>query len=346
MIRKIMDSSIDTKQRIYYVVSMTSIIGNMSGFIANAALFGFHWPTLMCGFCALLMIVLFMSAYFTNTYQLPNKIMLFVLDIVEFPMLYYVYGKSVIVYMLLGIYATTLFCAKKRKWIISITLAIFDVFVILFSFLHPSTVEAITEANSIGSTVCSFIVVGFCIIVVTMQIIHQYELEAEKLHELSRELIKSANLDPLTKLYNRRCLTDYMEKLLNADKIDFYTVLLDIDNFKKINDTYGHLFGDEALIALSQFLLDAVSEKGIAARFGGEEFILILQNTDEAEIQIILETVKGQFAAFGKERGKGVSTFSGGVNHTTHIDKITEIFNMADTKMYQSKTSGKNKITY
>lgn len=235
---------------------------------------------------------------------------------------------------------------QKRKWIISITLAIFDVFVILFSFLHPSTVEAITEANSIGSTVCSFIVVGFCIIVVTMQIIHQYELEAEKLHELSRELIKSANLDPLTKLYNRRCLTDYMEKLLNADKIDFYTVLLDIDNFKKINDTYGHLFGDEALIALSQFLLDAVSEKGIAARFGGEEFILILQNTDEAEIQIILETVKGQFAAFGKERGKGVFTFSGGVNHTTHIDKITEIFNMADTKMYQSKTSGKNKITY
>lgn len=153
MIQKLMDSTVDTKQRIYYVVSFTSIIGNTAGFIASAALFDFHWPTVMCGVCALLMVVLFFGAYYTHTYITFNRIMLVILDFFEFPILYYVYGKSVIVYMLLGIYATTLFCAKEKRWIISIILSTFDVFVIIFSFLHPSSVEEITEANSIGSTV-------------------------------------------------------------------------------------------------------------------------------------------------------------------------------------------------
>lgn len=79
----------------------------------------------------------------------------------------------------------------------------------------------------------------------------------------------AADHDALTGLYNRRYLNHYMEKIMGAAHADFYTALMDLDFFKKINDKYGHLFGDEVLIGFADIMNRYLPDDGISVRFGG-----------------------------------------------------------------------------
>lgn len=80
------------------------------------------------------------------------------------------------------------------------------------------------------------------------------------------------HLDPLTKLYNRRFLTEHLDEKITRGDNEFAVALLDIDDFKKINDTYGHVYGDETLTSFAKIMMKHMEGQGIAARFGGEEF--------------------------------------------------------------------------
>src|SRR5690606_8273956 len=97
--------------------------------------------------------------------------------------------------------------------------------------------------------------------------------ERETLNDLSM-------LDPLTGLYNRRGLQNKIDNLLTLDNGVRYVLLLDIDHFKAYNDHYGHMMGDQALIRVSAAIRDAVRSRDIVARFGGEEFMILLSNVD------------------------------------------------------------------
>lgn len=79
------------------------------------------------------------------------------------------------------------------------------------------------------------------------------------------------HLDPLTKLYNRRFLTEHLDEKITRGDNEFAVALLDIDDFKKINDTYGHVYGDETLTSFAKIMMKHMEEQGIAARFGGVE---------------------------------------------------------------------------
>ncbi len=88
-------------------------------------------------------------------------------------------------------------------------------------------------------------------------------------------------LDPLTGLYNRRGLQNRLDTLLALDGDNHYVLLLDIDHFKAYNDHYGHMMGDRALIRVSAAIRNAVRSRDIVARFGGEEFMVLLTNSSE-----------------------------------------------------------------
>lgn len=100
------------------------------------------------------------------------------------------------------------------------------------------------------------------------------------------------HLDPLTKLYNRRFLTEHLDEKITRGDNEFAVALLDIDDFKKINDTYGHVYGDETLTSFAKIMMKHMEGQGIAARFGGEEFMLVFDHTDLVKIRACMDKMK------------------------------------------------------
>lgn len=151
----------------------------------------------------------------------------------------------------------------------------------------------------------------------------------------------------MTNLYNRRSfyeLATKMIQLAQRSNEDLYIIIFDIDNFKKINDTYGHDIGDKVIIALSKTVLKYIRRSDIAARWGGEEFVLLLPKTDKEGALIIAEKIRAkieklQIAQISFTISMGVAAFK----HTKDTD-INVTIKKADEALYKAKTSGKNRV--
>ncbi|MEC4676563.1 MAG: GGDEF domain-containing protein, partial [Nitrospirota bacterium] len=128
----------------------------------------------------------------------------------------------------------------------------------------------------------------------------------------------------------------------------FSLILFDIDNFKKINDTYGHLAGDEVLQGLANILKSISRETDIVVRYGGEEFIIILPNTDEEETILLAERIKDIVykTTFMVYETTGVKvTLSGGIaSYPQNASDAKNLLSAADTALYSAKAAGKNQI--
>jgi len=155
--------------------------------------------------------------------------------------------------------------------------------------------------------------------------------------------------DPLTNVYNRLFLMHNFEMaVLKATRLDhkLSCILLDIDFFKKINDTHGHQCGDQILIALGELILLTTRKYDTPARYGGEEFIFVLPDTDLDEAYAIAERLRKQMAALGVEcNGRQVScTISLGISCFDRLTANTpdRIINNADFALYEAKKGGRN----
>ena len=160
-----------------------------------------------------------------------------------------------------------------------------------------------------------------------------------------------ANRDFLTGLYNRRYFFNNMKEYFNEavqNNESFAIGMIDIDNFKKINDTYGHEFGDKVIVALSEVLRSNVNQRDIVSRFGGEEFCIVLKDVAaENSIKVFERLRKITENTFvSTEDGIDVKfTVSMGVS-LNHEDSLTETINQADMLLYNAKQNGKNEVVF
>ena len=179
-----------------------------------------------------------------------------------------------------------------------------------------------------------------------------YQMAATLKHFQRFSSIKNiAIYDTLTGLYNRR----YFEERLGVDaQKSFYSgtplslVMVDIDHFKKINDTFGHTEGDQVLCKISSLLKTSVRKKDTVARYGGEEFILILPEAGLEESFVIAERIRRQVENTSFEVGQTQVnlTLSMGIsNFPSHRAKSKEdLVKMADQALYDAKRGGRNKV--
>ncbi len=175
---------------------------------------------------------------------------------------------------------------------------------------------------------------------------------ASELRVVNKKLEEKAVKDGLTNLYNHRFFYEMLNKeFANArrHKRPLGCVMIDIDYFKKINDTYGHQEGDKVLKVLGRILFEAVREGDVAARYGGEEFSLILSNTPTSEAYKVAERIrrKVEQTAFTSKLEAGKITISVGVVgiDTSKIRKASELAECADKAVYASKDNGRNLVT-
>ncbi len=161
-------------------------------------------------------------------------------------------------------------------------------------------------------------------------------------------LKKNNRIDGLTHMYNRKYFDKEFDGVLKKQYKNFihdkpsYLCMYDIDNFKNINDTYGHDFGDEVIKAIAAVSKKEIKHKGKAFRYGGEEFILIIKNINEEEVLQIAENIR-QAVENLSFRNQYKVTISIGLTVVEENKEVT--FKKVDEKLYISKKTGKNRIT-
>ncbi|HUX13072.1 MAG TPA: diguanylate cyclase [Spirochaetia bacterium] len=174
-------------------------------------------------------------------------------------------------------------------------------------------------------------------------------LENPKIMELRgyEGKLRFAVVDELTGLYNRRYLGDALRRELNRSKryqIPLSVLFLDLDNFKQVNDSYGHQAGDDVLRGFAAFLRHYLRSEDIAARYGGEEFLVVMPQTDLAGA---LKLGARLLSAVETDpiHSEIHVTFSGGIaTYPDHADSVDSLIELADVGLYAAKMAGKNRI--
>ncbi|WP_182440064.1 GGDEF domain-containing protein [Colwellia sp. RSH04] len=165
--------------------------------------------------------------------------------------------------------------------------------------------------------------------------------------ELSKKYESLAKLDPLTKLSNRRDALLLLEQEHSRQKrnpMDISLILCDVDNFKVINDTFGHNIGDEVLVKLSQCFQSLMREQDIVARWGGEEFLVILPETPIENADNLSKKLHQQIRglAIVHEDHEIHVTVSMGISKLAPTQHIKDAINFADKYLYKAKANGRN----
>ena len=181
--------------------------------------------------------------------------------------------------------------------------------------------------------------ISFFIIITLVYLIRNYNKKLEHL----------ADYDMLTSLNNRRSFKSKLSRQISIhqrNKNSLSLVFIDIDDFKTINDNFGHEVGDKVLIRISNILKSSVRKSDLVARWGGEEFIIVFINSTLEDSIVSIEKIKGliQSDYLLTELVGSDITASFGVTQLKEKDSIDSIINRADQAMYRSKRTGKNKI--
>lgn len=214
---------------------------------------------------------------------------------------------------------------------------------VLSNIITPAYAANITSLELLlylFNSVCTF---AF-LIVFSMIFISEIKASHEQLRHQNVILERLANIDPLTGLYNRRSMQVFLNHAVEADT-DFCLAMCDIDDFKKVNDTYGHDAGDVVLKDVSKIMRQFVEGRGYVCRWGGEE-ILILSNLDKEETKLMVEKIRRNVVnhLFVHEEKIIRCSVTIGVAIHNAGDNIEDTIETADYNLYNGKRNGKNRV--
>jgi len=173
-----------------------------------------------------------------------------------------------------------------------------------------------------------------------------------QLKSYQEELKLLASIDPMTKLYNRRYFNEMAKNILQIDKRhedELSLVMLDIDKFKKVNDAYGHVVGDEVIISVADTLRKHQRKSDVICRYGGEEFVILLPLTSLNDAVFVAEKmrkyIKSNIVSIGNVESLKV-TVSMGVSQVDVKNElnIEAALSRADQALYEAKHSGRNRV--
>ena len=183
--------------------------------------------------------------------------------------------------------------------------------------------------------------------------LQQASSEIDQLKTKLEQYREEVFIDPLTQISNRRDfdtkINSFIEESHNHDK-PLCLIMADIDHFKKFNDKYGHIVGDNILRVVAKTIKNSIKGKDLAARIGGEEFAVLLPATPINGAVTLAENIRSTFEQLDlKKRDTGEYlrkiTLSFGVTSYIRDESIEKFINRADEALYQSKKSGRNKVT-
>jgi len=181
------------------------------------------------------------------------------------------------------------------------------------------------------------------------KIVKRSDVQAQRLYELNEKLKDMAYFDYMTGVHNRRYFFENATKTIIHAKNANETIslaMLDIDKFKDINDRFGHDIGDEVIKALANKTLEIVRENDIFARFGGEEFVLMLPNTKLSNAVDIVEKIRKDIANCFVNQEIRFSISAGVVEMDLEKETLEDMIKNSDEYLYKAKENGRNRLEY
>lgn len=181
------------------------------------------------------------------------------------------------------------------------------------------------------------------------QQLQQAEANAAELQQQLHQSQQQAITDPLTGMLNRVGMNHHLERLRQLDNTQLSLVVFDIDHFKQFNDEYGHLLGDKVLQVVANQIKGAIGEQDLAIRFGGEEMIIILPDTELASATVLADRILNQVEKINlinkrtKQSLRSV-TLSAGVAQIQPQEPWSDLLERADQAMYRAKHNGRNQV--
>lgn len=170
-----------------------------------------------------------------------------------------------------------------------------------------------------------------------------------QLQEANKVLGREVSLDPMTNVLNRSHFVREIEERRNNDERAGFFLMLDADNFKQINDTFGHAVGDAALMRITEVIQLTLRDNDIVGRLGGEEFGIYLRNVNRVQAYEIAERIRERVAKtpldVGNNQPYNVTVSIGAVFATRQHD-VGQLMQLADRNLYRAKDKGRNKVVF
>ncbi len=238
---------------------------------------------------------------------------------------------------------------RNHGLIISFSILIFYVLILVF-FGNGNSLYEIPAAHRMVFRELN-IIAAFTVLSLSFYRYHLALKDVEsELKQYHGRVVHMANTDTLTELPNRRSVEDELSRILLCSSKDGATgvavALGDLDNFKKVNDTYGHQCGDEVLTEMAARFRSCVRNYDFIGRWGGEEFIFILKNTTAEQAVDTMERIRKQVVSLPIQCSETAIdvTVTFGVSHCREGDTQKSLFERVDALLYRGKESGKNRV--
>lgn len=165
---------------------------------------------------------------------------------------------------------------------------------------------------------------------------------------LYHKALTQARKDPLTEICNRAAFNEAIDKEYSSyrrHQADFTLMIIDIDHFKAVNDTHGHIAGDKVLKSVAKLIRSSIRRSDEVFRYGGEEFVVILSNTKQGGAKFIAERVRKEIEKLTVQLSQDIKvTASIGIASSELMQDVTETLEIADKALYQAKDQGRNQV--
>lgn len=252
-------------------------------------------------------------------------------------------------YCFIGLFLCTLYNHTKRRFLlILISLCSYEM-TFLLARLYPQYVTSLDANIGHLDFSVSFFLMAIVLYVIIAFFMRVFDRERRQKDVLIKKLDFYSKRDPLTGLFNRRHFINYLDQMIWPERKGFYVMMYDIDDFKKVNDGYGHPFGDKVLCEVANVaaMSKRVSFGECAVRYGGEEFIQLFYAQSYEEAYARAEQLRRDISAIRFEQFPDVRvTISGGFVSCTNMDfdHQNKMLSFVDGLLYLAKSRGKNQI--
>ncbi len=299
----------------------------------------------------------FLPFLFPNDFTVLGTRVLYFVAYIYMPITYFINGGhngvGVLFFLMMVIYSAFFFEGKRLVYTLVSLMVVYSGS-ILVGYYYPSLIIFYSdELTKVTDTIMSMIMVSVVLSIISNSIFRSYNFEKNHVYQLMNELEERnvkletlSNTDQLTEVYNRRF---FMEKLQIAfddyfeSRMNFYVMMIDLDDFKRINDSNGHLYGDEILKLVANGIQSCLREHDIVSRYGGEEFSVIIAHSNEENGIIIAERIRNTIEKL-KYRNEYCVTVSIGIVKNSDSDSLLGILKRADDFLYLAKDKGKNRV--
>ena len=340
------------QKRISYAMVVCASFGELFGFIESYLIGLPKISYLLPLFSFLLLLALSFWGFKTKKTNLFATICISVTGLILFPMMFFANAGlkgGMPFYLMISIVCAALALRGKTRFVI------FGLLLIeysgLFAAYHyiPEVFTEMGPEEAFIDQLCSMIISSCVLFTFSFIVSKQNSHDRHKIEQLSQLYERQANTDDLTGLYNRRYFNNFLKLaiLTLGDTGKLHVAMFDIDDFKYVNDKYGHPFGDTVLKNFALILAECVTTSGVTAcRYGGEEFLLLIPKKNQKEALALVESVLEKTREKIRLDENKFVTVSAGFLTCTEEMTYDILLQEVDKKLYTAKKSGKNRVIY